>query len=148
MALVQALLEKHTESGWLLDGFPRALAQAQALESDPAFQAQTLAIALDVPKVELKNRIVSRRKCSEYGVTVSVSSVDEKKCSECNEILEARADDDLENFRTRYANYSELTQPLFDYYVAQGKLLAVNGSQSLDEVFTAIENHFPKNTTL
>ena len=141
MKLVQAWMAVHSESGWLLDGFPRTLAQAEALESDPSFQTPTLAIALDVPQHELEQRIVNRRECVDCGATVSVRSPDEKICTDCNGALVSRADDDLENFRRRYANYRDLTQPLFDYYAAKGKLLSVNGSASPDDVFAVINNH-------
>lgn len=142
MKLVQAWLDEHKESGWLLDGFPRTIAQAQALEHDPAFQAPDVAIALDVPRHELERRISSRRECTQCGATVSVSS-DSEVCSECGSgDLISRADDDLENFRRRFVNYKEQTHPLFDYYAAQGKLLVVNGMHSPDEVFAVIQNHF------
>ncbi|PQJ29229.1 adenylate kinase family protein [Rubritalea profundi] len=141
MELVKAWMAKRSESGWLLDGYPRTLAQAEALESDASFQAPTLAIALDVPQHELEQRIISRRECADCGATVSVSSPDELNCNDCNGELVSRSDDDLENFRRRYANYSELTQPLFDYYAAKGKLLLVNGSASPEDVFCVINNH-------
>ena len=141
MELVKAWMARHAESGWLLDGFPRTLAQAEALESDASFQAPTLAIALDVPQHELEQRIINRRECADCGATVSVSSQDEKFCSECNGELVSRADDGLESFRRRYTNYSELTEPLFDYYAAKGKLLTVNGSSSPDDVFAVISKH-------
>ena len=141
MAMVQSWLSDNETTGWLLDGFPRTLAQAEALEHDPAFQAPTLAIALDVPQHALEGRIAGRRECSDCGATVSVRSADEKHCPHCNGVLTSRADDDLENFRRRYDNYRDLTQPLFDYYAAQGKLLAVDGSMAPDDVFAVIENH-------
>jgi adenylate kinase len=141
MELVKAWMAKRPESGWLLDGFPRTLAQAEALESDVSFQTPTLAIALDVPQRELEQRIISRRECADCGATVSVSSPDEQNCHECNGPLVSRADDDLENFRRRYANYCELTQPLFDYYASKGKLLSVDGTASPEDVFGVINNH-------
>lgn len=141
MKLVQSWMSDHSESGWLLDGFPRTLAQAEALESDPSFQAPSLAIALEVPQYELEQRIINRRECSDCGATVSVESADERSCPDCNGELESRADDDLVSFRARYANYAEFTQPLFDYYAAKGKLLSVNGSASPEDVFAVIKNH-------
>ncbi|MGJ8671508.1 adenylate kinase family protein [Rubritalea sp.] len=144
MKMVANWIAEHDESGWLLDGFPRTLVQAQALESDPSFQAPTLAIALDVPEALLEHRIAGRRECSQCGATVSVSAGSDEKCPECGGELVSRADDDLENFRRRYANYREFTQPLFDYYAAQGKLLAVDGSRSPNEVFAIIEQHLQR----
>lgn len=144
MKMVAAWLADNEQSGWLLDGFPRTLAQAQALESDRSFQAPTLAIALDVPQHVLENRIGGRRECSECGATVTVRGSETSLCPECDGALVARTDDDLENFRRRYTNYRELTQPLFDYYAAQGKLLAIDGTRSPDEVFAVIEQHFSR----
>lgn len=141
LSLVKSWLDGHADSGWLLDGFPRTLTQAEALESDADCLAPTLAIALDVPQHELERRIVSRRECVDCGATVTVSSEADQTCDDCNGALETRSDDGLENFRARYANYSELTQPLFDYYAAKGKLLAVDGSLAPDEVFAVISNH-------
>ncbi|MFC5050092.1 adenylate kinase family protein [Rubritalea spongiae] len=141
MKMVAKWLEENVASGWLLDGFPRTLTQAQALENDSAFEAPTLAIALDVPKVVLEGRIIGRRECTECGATVSVQGGSDEKCPECGGELTSRADDDLENFRRRYTNYREQTQPLFDYYAAQGKLLAVDGVKSPDQVFAVIEQH-------
>jgi adenylate kinase len=142
MKMVSNWLAENEESGWLLDGFPRTLAQAEALENDDAFQAPTLAIALDVPAAVLEGRIAGRRECASCGATVRVVPGEEEVCPECGSTdLVVRADDDLENFRRRYANYSELTKPLFDYYAAKGKLLSLDGTTSPDEVFAVIENH-------
>ncbi|MFC4993312.1 adenylate kinase family protein [Rubritalea tangerina] len=141
MRLVQSWMAEHGEAGWLLDGFPRTLAQAQALESDSGFQAPSLAIALDVPQAVLEGRINNRRECSECGATFSVVNGTMDICPDCGGALVSRADDDLENFRARYANYRDLTQPLFDYYAAQGKLLVVDGTASPDDVYSVIENH-------
>lgn len=141
LSLVKSWLGEQADAGWLLDGFPRTLAQAEALDSDADIQSPTLAIALDVPKADLERRIISRRECVDCGATVTVSSAADQSCDDCGGVLEQRSDDHLENFRARYANYSELTEPLFDYYAAQGKLLAVDGSLSPDDVFAVISNH-------
>lgn len=141
MKMIQSWITENSETGWLLDGFPRTLAQAQWLESGKDFAAPTLAIALDVSEQELAGRIAGRRECADCGATVSVQSDAEKTCPHCSGELQSRSDDNLESFRTRFANYRELTQPLFDYYAAQGKLLRVNGSNTPDDVFAVIENH-------
>ena len=142
MAMVKGWVTENAETGWMLDGFPRTLAQAQWLESGEDFPAPTLAIGLDVSRNELEGRIFGRRECTQCGATVAVKSADETNCEHCGGELKSRSDDNVESFRTRFANYSELTQPLFDYYAAQGKLLSVNGSNTPDDVFAVIENHF------
>lgn len=143
MKMVSKWLADNEEKGWLLDGFPRTLAQAEALENDDAFQAPTIAIALDVAEEVLVGRIAGRRECSSCGATVRVEPGAEEVCPECGSTeLTVRSDDDVENFRRRYANYRELTQPLFDYYAAKGKLITLDGTTSPDAVFSVIENHF------
>lgn len=144
MQMIKGWVIENAETGWMLDGFPRTLAQAQWLESGVDFPAPTLAIGLEVSEQELAGRISSRRECSDCGATVSVQSDAEQRCPHCDGKLTARSDDNLESFRTRFANYRELTKPLFDYYAAQGKLLSVNGSNTPDDVFAVIENHLKK----
>ena len=139
MQLVQNWLRDYGQKGWLLDGFPRTLAQAQALEEAGETGSPTLAIGLDVPEAALEQRITKRRECSSCGATFTVGEEEPNRCQDCGGELVVRSDDNLENFRTRYANYKEHTQPLFDYYASQGKLLLVDGMLSPDAVYAAIE---------
>lgn len=140
MRMVDSWLSEQGEGGWMLDGFPRTLKQAESLEANKAF-APTLVIGLEVPVHELERRITSRRECGECGTTVSVQTADEKDCPSCsNGELKLRSDDHLQSFRVRYKNYLEQTQVLYEYYRAQGKLLLVDGSHSPDAVFEVIHN--------
>lgn len=144
MKMVKGWIIDNAETGWLLDGFPRTLEQAQWLESGVDFPAPTQAISLDVSEEEIAGRIAGRRECADCDATVAVQSEDEKSCPHCGGELQKRSDDNMESFRTRFANYRELTQPLFDYYASQGKVIQVDGCNAPDAVFSVIEQHFTK----
>ncbi len=140
MAMVDGWIKKHPE-GWMLDGYPRTIAQAEHLdvESPP-----TIVLILDVPRGELENRITKRRECNVCGITVAVESDDQTECPECSTgKLVSRADDALESFKTRYATYEKLTLPLVDYYQEKGVLHHVDGTQSPEQVYQAILKFFP-----
>ena len=135
LGMVEKWLGEHQE-GWLLDGFPRTLPQAKALQE---IAAPICAIQLDVPREVLENRISSRRECNTCGFTTSVTSEDEQGCPTCETgVLVARKDDAIESFRVRYENYSELTVPLYDYYQSKGVLYKVDGTLSPEQVFESI----------
>lgn len=138
MTMVNNWLTAQNGNGWLLDGFPRTLAQAESLEANPTTQP-TLAIGLDVPEFELEQRIANRRECASCDSTWTVSPGQSSECPSCGGELRSRSDDALDSFRVRYANYKEHTQPLFDYYAAKGKLLFINGSNSPEDVFASIK---------
>ncbi len=124
--------------GWLMDGFPRTLPQAKALQESAK---PSRVIVLDVPREELEFRITKRRECTACGATVAVTSAKDHTCPECGaEALVSRADDALDSFKVRYQNYEELTIPLFDYYASLGSLQTVDGTKSPDQVFTEILN--------
>lgn len=140
MKMVNSWLAEQGEGGWMLDGYPRTLPQAENLESNDEW-APTLVIALDVPMHELERRIMSRRECGDCGTTVSVENDSQKECPACdNGELKSRSDDQLQSFRVRYKNFLEQTQVLYDYYRAKGKLLLVDGTQSPDAVYEVINN--------
>ncbi len=124
------------QSGWLLDGFPRTKPQAEALNN---MRRPDMVLALEVPQEELEFRITKRRECSSCGATVAVKNSTDTICPECSSgELVSRSDDALDSFKIRYANYTELTKPLFDYYDDLGMLRKVDGTQSPDEVFNEI----------
>ena len=135
LKMVETWLDEHSE-GWLMDGFPRTIPQAEALQKAAK---PTCVIALHVPKEELEFRITKRRECTSCRVTFAVNSIGDNICPECGTpTLVSRADDALESFRVRYQNYEELTIPLFDYYKSMGMLDKVDGTDSPEEVFKEI----------
>lgn len=137
LRMVESWLSENSQ-GWLMDGFPRTLPQAEALQE---IGKPTLVIALDVPRENLESRITKRRECTSCGVTVAVDSADETSCPECKVgTLVSRADDALDSFKVRYAKYEELTLPLFDYYASHGMLIKLDGTKPPEEVFAEILN--------
>lgn len=135
LKMVGEWLDGNSE-GWLMDGFPRTLPQAETLQK---MATPSQVIALDVPREELESRITKRRECSACGVTIAVDDLSQTTCPECGaDALVSRADDALESFKVRYKNYEELTVPLFDYYASLGAINVVDGTKHPEEVFAEI----------
>lgn len=144
MEVVASELGDH-HGGYVLDGFPRTINQAQMLEDwlDQRGSELSAVISLEVPKEDLEQRVLSRVVCLDCGhpfrLGGRVNSVDDA-CPECGGQLGQRADDTIEMFHQRYGEFEELTVPLIDYYRRQGLLQTVDGGQMPDEVFKEIEN--------
>lgn len=127
---------KAHQGGWVFDGFPRTIPQAEALTT---LCPPNLVIALDVDKAELERRITSRRECGSCGETISIAADAAPRCPLCgSDDLRSRSDDKLESFQNRYKVYQELTEPLFAFYKAKGQLISVDGTGTPDEVFSAV----------
>lgn len=144
VALVQdRLTRKDCENGFLLDGFPRTVAQAVSLDA----QLKKMGIKLDrvvnmeVDEKLLVERAVGRRICKSCGATYHVKNNPPKKEGTCDvdggQLIQ-RADDTEETVANRIKVYKEQTSPLIDYYRAQGLLLNIDGSQGIDQVFDQI----------
>ena len=130
------LAEQDCEKGYILDGFPRSLVQAEALD---AFQNVDFAVNLDVDRETVVKRLSGRRFCPACNGTFHVSSLEnEKVCPVCGAELIIRADDCEETVRERQNVYDKNTLPLLDYYAKQGKLLTVNGNGTVEEVYGRI----------
>lgn len=119
--------------GFLLDGFPRTVAQADALAE---FVKLDAVINLDVPFDKLTDRITSRRVCRSCGATMSVQSLPtpDAACPKCGGEMYQRADDTVETITNRLNVYSAQTQPLVEYYTKNGLIRTLNGDQSIDDV--------------
>jgi len=123
------------KSGYLLDGFPRTVAQAEALDAfcREAHQPLDYAINICVPENILVERITGRRVCSEcgasYHVTFNPPKVD-GKCDRCGAALVARKDDNAETVKTRINVYNEQSAPLVDYYKAAKIIIDIDGTQA------------------
>lgn len=129
--------------GYLLDGFPRTIAQADALEQRLGSGADAPArvvIDIRVPDEAIEKRIVQRRTCSDCGhichLEFSPPKVD-GKCDLCGSDLVQRKDDTAEVVRKRLEEYHAKTAPLVEYYADRGAVCAVDGQQSPDVVFSA-----------
>ena len=139
--LVIALLKNRIEQadcgkGFLLDGFPRTKAQADALA---AITTIDVALNLVTDLNKLADRMASRRVCLKCGYTTSVQDAPEGICKVCGEKLIIRDDDKREVVENRLKVYEQNTAPLVDYYNNKGLLKNIDGMQSIEQVNQAIE---------
>jgi adenylate kinase len=130
------LLQGGFENGYMLDGFPRNIFQAQELDK---FAKIDLCLNIDVDTKLLMDRICGRRVCS-CGESYHVSTLNGKTtCAKCGQTLYQRADDNPETVGARLDTYNKQTAPLIDYYKSQGKLVTiVSGTKTPDEVFAEV----------
>lgn len=140
----ERLLESDCVNGFLLDGFPRTIAQAEALESFLNANGIKLDAVLDVdvPAEILIRRMVGRRVCKGCGATYHIEFNAPKLegiCDVCGTKLIQRADDTEETAVNRLSVYDEQTAPLLKFYAQQNILKTVNGDQPLDKVFEDIK---------
>ncbi|MBC8531589.1 adenylate kinase [Gehongia tenuis] len=137
---IEILLSRLTEAdcqerGYLLDGFPRTLAQAEAVDGKIELDA---VINVDVPEEKLLPRLTGRRVCKDCGATYHVSTLQGEACEKCGGPLIQRDDDKEATVLNRLKVYRELTQPLEDFYAEKGLLHTVDGALAIDEVQQAI----------
>ena len=130
-------------NGYVLDGFPRTIPQAEALDAALAKLGQKVdyAINVEVPDENIVNRMSGRRACVDCGATyhiVYAPTKVENICDKCGGTLILRDDDKPETVTKRLGVYHEQTQPLIDYYTTQGVLKTVDGTRDLNEVFQEI----------
>ena len=124
------------KNGYLLDGFPRNLVQADALEK---FGAPTAVINIEIPLGKLERRLTGRRSCENCKGSFHIDFIkDAEKCPVCGGKLFVRKDDNPESVKERFAVYSKQTQPLVEYYEKRNVLFSVNGDLPVDEVFGEI----------
>ena len=131
------------KNGYVLDGFPRTIPQAEALTEALAKKGETIdyAINVEVPDENIINRMGGRRACLACGSTYHIVYAPTKVegiCDRCGEKLVLRDDDKPETVKNRLNVYHNQTQPLIEYYTKQGKLAEVDGTQSMEDVFNAI----------
>ena len=135
IALVEdRLAQSDCEGGYILDGFPRTIAQAQALEG---FSKVDMAIDIAVESEAVIKRIAGRRMCK-CGETYHTSSYDREDCVKCGSKLYQRDDDREEVVRERLRVYEAQTKPLIDFYVERGLLHTVDGSGGVQATFELV----------
>ncbi len=144
LGMIQERLAKpDARSGFILDGFPRNIPQAQALDAMLARVGQPLQLALlvDVDTEVLMKRITGRRTCGAcgaiYNIYYSVPRV-AGKCDKCGGMLQHRSDDNEPTVRNRLKVYEEQTAPLVSYFKAQGKLRTAKGVGSVTDIFKTV----------
>ena len=141
--VVDRLAQDDAKNGYVLDGFPRTIPQAEALTEalDKIGEKLDYAIDVEVPDDNIINRMSGRRACVACGGTYHIKFNPTKKegiCDACGGELILRDDDKPETVKQRLTVYHDQTQPLIDYYNRQGILKTVNGTRPLEEVFADI----------
>jgi adenylate kinase len=143
-------LERHDEkNGWVLDGFPRSLGQAEYLNTWLVSRQKKLglAIALEAPYEDLVGRIRSRVECPNCRWSGKTDELrHDGRCPVCGGIATARSDDDEENFKNRHAEYVAYTLPVIDLYRQNGTLFSVDANQSREAISAAILSHIEANS--
>lgn len=135
--------EADCANGYVLDGFPRTIPQAEALDNALKANGEKVdfAINVEVPDENIINRMSGRRACVGCGATYHIKynpTKVEGVCDACGEKLILRDDDKPETVKNRLSVYHEQTQPLIDYYTSEGILKTVDGTVDINDVFQAI----------
>lgn len=139
----ERLSEDDCKNGFILDGFPRNTAQAEALDEMLVSLDMPLdsALSVDVPLEDLMKRLTGRRTCKECGQMYNIhfsAPATENKCDKCGGELYQRDDDQEETIQKRLEVYTQQTAPLIDYYSGKGILKTVQGTGSIDDIFANV----------
>ena len=145
--LLDRIKKEDCVNGYVLDGFPRTIPQAESLTKALEEMGQKIdyAVDVDVPDENIVSRMSGRRACITCGATYHVQFAPPKAegiCDKCGAELVLRDDDKPETVQKRLTVYHEQTQPLIDYYRRAGVLVSVDGTQSMDQVFESIVKIF------
>ena len=141
--VIDRIGQEDCADGFILDGFPRTIPQAEALTSSLEKQNACMdhAVDIEVADESIIRRMSGRRVCPKCGATYHIVHVPPKKegiCDVCGSEIVLRDDDKPETVKKRLQVYHEQTQPLIDYYREQGILRSVSGSKPTEEVFASI----------
>jgi len=124
--------------GFILDGFPRTVPQAEALE---AVTALDVVLNIDLSRAEVVRRLSSRRVCADCGAIHNLANdglADDAPCPGCGGRLMQREDDEAEVIERRFDVYAELTAPLISFYRERGVLATIDGGRAGDEVYADV----------
>ena len=141
--VMDRIAQDDCERGFVLDGFPRTIPQAEALTNalNKIGQSMDYAIDVDVPDENIVNRMGGRRACLNCGATYHIvfnPTKTEGVCDACGNATVLRDDDKPETVQKRLTVYHDQTQPLIDYYRNMNILKSVDGTKPMDEVFSDI----------
>lgn len=141
--LLDRVAQPDCEKGYVLDGFPRTIPQAEVLDNALAKLGESIdyAINVDVPDENIVKRMSGRRACPGCGATYHIEHVPSKKegiCDTCGQTLVLRDDDKPETVLNRLKVYHDQTQPLIDFYTNKGVLKTVDGTVDMKDVFAEI----------
>ncbi|MCI9201938.1 MAG: adenylate kinase [Lachnospiraceae bacterium] len=141
--LLDRVAKEDCKDGYVLDGFPRTIPQAEVLDKALAERGESIdyAVDVDVPDENIVKRMSGRRACLSCGATFHLEHVPPKEegiCDRCGKELVLRDDDKEETVLNRLKVYHDQTQPLIQFYKDKGVMQAVDGTKSMQEVFDAI----------
>jgi len=144
VGLVRSRIAEGDSSGFVLDGFPRNVSQAEALNAafDDLGIKLDAVVSIEVDRDVIVQRLTSRRACASCGRITSDS--EGAKCSVCGGALFQRDDDNEQTVRNRLAVYDHSTSPLIDYYRSKGILIVIDGSKSVDAVWDTIKTRLER----
>ncbi|MCL4473424.1 MAG: adenylate kinase [Actinobacteria bacterium] len=144
LGMVEERLQKDdARNGFILDGFPRNTAQAEALDAmlEKLGMPLDAALSVDVPLEDLMKRLTGRRTCKGCGQMYNIyfsAPATEDECEKCGGELYQRDDDQEATIQKRLEVYQEQTAPLIDYYGSKGILKSVSGTGNIDEIFNNV----------
>lgn len=141
--LLDRVAQPDCAKGYVLDGFPRTIPQAEVLDKALTELNDKIdyAINVDVPDENIVKRMSGRRACVACGATYHIEHIPPKKegvCDKCGETLILRDDDKPETVLNRLKVYHDQTQPLIDFYTKKGVLKSVDGTVDMQDVFASI----------
>lgn len=139
----ERLSQNDCQTGYILDGFPRNTAQAEALDGmlEQLEMSLDAALCVDVPFEDLMKRLTGRRTCKDCGQMFNIyfsGPAQEGKCDKCGSELYQRDDDREETIQKRLEVYNSQTAPLIDYYTGKGIIKTVSGTGGIDEIFNNV----------
>jgi adenylate kinase len=134
----ERLTRKDARAGFVLDGFPRTVVQATALDGLMGARGPLVVLDIVVPEEVLVQRLASRRICGLCGANASVDA--REACTKCSGPLVTRTDDEAGIVRERLSVYQRQTKPLVDYYAARPTFRSIDGNQAPDAVTKAIDS--------
>ena len=146
VAMVKDRLDQDDcKKGYMLDGFPRTIPQAEALDTVLSENGESLdcALSITIDYSVLVDRIVGRRVCKNCGATYHIVNLPPKVegiCDKCGGDLYQRDDDKAETVKNRLAAYHSQTEPLISYYKKQGIYISIDGTQPIDKVYSAVKS--------